>query len=189
MNLLPAALTLLVTVATACSRSPSPPVGDGSTPQPEVPIRDAGAPLQTDSMHYQLAASGSGPARFALVFTYANTGPDTVYQLDCSRWLNPVLQRRDSVGWVGAYSIVYPPCLNVLALPPGGLRQDTLPVCRPTSSTESSCAPWSVPGIDGIYRLKLYGVVLHYDSRTGRGGDTLPEARRISNSFLITSLK
>ena len=155
----------------------------------EVPIRDAGAPLQTDSLHYRLAESGPGPVRFALVFTYANTGADTVYQLDCSPWLNPSLQRRDSAGWVSAYYVITPPCLNVIAVPPGGVRQDTLPVCRPTSPTQSSCAPWKVDGIDGIYRLKLYGVVLHYDWRTGRGSDTLPEARRISNSFLITSLK
>ncbi|HEX9106966.1 MAG TPA: hypothetical protein VF832_07055 [Longimicrobiales bacterium] len=178
-----AALTLLVAAILACGRSPSPPPGGL-----EVPIRDSGAPLQTDSLRYALAESGPGPARLPLVFSYANTGADTIYHLDCTSWLNPMLERKEGARWVEARYAVAPPCLRVVAVPPGAVRRDTLQLCRPTSPAQSSCQPWKVDGIGGIYRLKLNALRVHYDAGTG-GGDTLPETRRISNSFLITSLK
>ncbi len=179
MSALRAALPLLVAVSTgACARSPAPP---------EVPARDAGAPVQTDSLHYYLAQTGPGPARFWLTFTYANTSSDTVYHVACWGGLLPALERREGGRWVGIRAAATYPCVNLVTIPPHGLRRDSLAVCRPTSPTQSSCQPWQLEGIDGTYRLKLDAVRLHYDVRAG--GDTLPEARRISNLFLITTLK
>ncbi len=176
-----AAPTLLFALVLACGRSPS-----GGAPQ--LPLRDASAPLQTDSLHYALAESGPGPARIPLVFSFTNTGADTVYHLDCTTWLNPMLERKEGGRWVEARYGGTPPCIRVVAVPPGAVRRDTLQLCRPTNPVQSSCQPWKVDGIEGIYRLKLNALRLRYDARTG-AGDTLPEARRVSNSFLITSLK
>ncbi len=165
---------VLVAALAACVRSPT--LSD--------PVRDPGLALQTDSLRLHLAATGPGPARIAIAFTYTNAGADTVYVPTCTLHLTPVLERHDGNDWVPVQRLVPPPCPPyIMVLPPGTVRLDTLGLCRPTSPTQSSCAPWLVDGIDGTYRLDLSDARRHY--LPGTAGDTLPERRRLSNSFLL----
>lgn len=167
-------VALLLAAVAACARSPSPL---------QPPARDASAPLQTDSLRYFLAETGPGPARIPLAFTTTNPGPDTVYVPTCGPHLLPVLERREGGGWATVQYIGTFDCLTPVVLPPGTTRRDTLQLCRPTSPVQSSCQSWRLEGIDGTYRLHLRDARVHYTPATG--GDSVPERRRISNTFVI----
>ncbi len=118
-----------------------------------------------------------------MAFTDTNAGSDTVYVPTCAPHLLPVLERREGGGWVAVQYLGGFDCVVPIAVPPGTARRDTFQLCRPTSPVQSSCQSWRLDGIDGTYRLHLRDARLHYAPATG--GDTVPERRRTSNSFVI----
>jgi hypothetical protein len=150
----------------------------------EPPVREQEHPLQTDHLEYEVRRS-DGEVSVAIPFTYRNETGRTVYVVNCQRIAPPALEKYIDGEWVRAWTAVVPLCLSPpIVIRPGATYADTLRVFagKPASDVYPQ---FTVPEVEGIYRLVWGSVVHDYNDRRQGFGEPLPLAERISNPFLL----
>lgn len=146
--------------------------------------RDPDAPVQTVGTRYQVHESG-GATTVKIPYTYSNLNEDTVYIVNCGGIVLPTLQKRQGTSWVQAWSGVTPLCLSApITIPPGATFVDTLHV-RGWPRGGNAYPQFEAAEVEGIYRLLMNSVVLHYGEDRQHFGDTLTIAQRVSNDFVL----
>lgn len=151
----------------------------------EPPVRELSHPIQTDRLEYRVRRTGQGQ-EVNIPFTYTNETGRTVYVVNCNGQAPPYLEKQVDGQWVLAWAPVVPSCLShPIEIRPGATYTDTLRVFagRPKSNTYPQ---FVVERVTGTYRLVWSGLVHDYDANRSQGfGEPVPEAGRISNSFLL----
>jgi len=147
------------------------------------PPRDDEAPIQTRALEYTLRPR-SGGLQIRVTFTFRNLTRDTAYIMRC---VDPEvrLQRLGEGGWesvgrTGSFACLGEP----IVVSAGGEWQGRFFLSG--AAPDCNCVPKFAEGQpEGTFRLALDGVVDGFDWETGRGGDALPLAQRVSNRFKI----
>jgi hypothetical protein len=163
----------------SCSDGRTPPEREvASQPVAEV------APIRTFSDSYTLVRDGVG-WKASIPLRFKNTARDTTYFVNCNGAHTIALQRLGANGWESFWHPITNGCLS----PPIVLAAD--------DSLSMTWVIWgAAPGgnagptfpdttFAGQFRLLWTNVVLNYNPRPGRLGDSLPTAQRVSAPFTL----
>jgi hypothetical protein len=157
--------------------------GTSSEGASAVPTIDESPPLlMTDSAVYTLQWDGRG--WFTTIgFEYQNSSGDTLYVVNCNQHVTLNVQKRDSLSWTDFWYGATDACLSApIEIAPGATYQGELSIWGAPAGNTSTTAFLSDDFADA-YRLKWNQLMVNYTGRPPRLGDTLPEARRVSNNF------
>jgi hypothetical protein len=165
---------------------PSEPVERPVEPK-EPPIVFNGnttEPIETDTTYYALREDGVGLAT-EIWFRFENQAADTLYIVNCNRWLAPILEKQVDEGWENFWGPFSDACLGApIVIPPGGELVDLLPFWEALPGHNFS--PELPSGdVGGVYRLVISHVVFHYDEDLPGFGDPVPLEYQVSNSFFL----
>lgn len=139
--------------------------------------------LQTDRTTYEARLVTDGPARVVVEIPYAlaNTTADTLYLIGCRRPPQPAVQKYVNEAWTTVYTPVELMCLSPpWKVAPGTVRHDTLRM-EGALPDQNAAPTFDAAEIEGTYRL-VRGIY-----RDSTGAKPLPEDRRTSNAFVLTT--
>jgi hypothetical protein len=148
-----------------------------------VPSLDAAPPLlTTDSTVYTLQWDGRG--WFTTIgFEYRNSSGDTLYVMNCNQHVTLNVQKRDSLRWTDFWYGATDACLSApIEIAPGTTYHGELSIWGAPAGNTSTTA-FLTDDFSDTYRLKWNQLMMRYTGRPPRLGDTLPEPRRVSNTF------
>ena len=171
--------------------SPYPPPAEPEPPpvEPRFPpiVFDGNttAPIETDTTFYALREDGVGLAT-EIWFRFENQAADTLYIINCKRWLAPILEKQVDEGWETFWGPFGDACFSApIVIPPGGELVAILPFWEALPGHNFS--PELPDGnVGGVYRLVIGShVVFHFDENRWRWGDPVPLEYRVSNPFFL----
>jgi hypothetical protein len=158
--------TILVICLSVWSCRSEPFEPDPVAPEPDpvendtTPVGRHGELLQTDTLFY-VAAPRSGRFGFDLLAHFTNTSADTVYLDRCYPDSRAPIYGVELIGksdpWGAAYNSAWA-CVgheNPIAVAPGKVREDTIPIMGPNAWDGLTKLPYGV--FEGVFRLH-YGV-------------------------------
>jgi hypothetical protein len=141
------------------------------------PTHDA-AVFQTDREAYTPVRTRWG-FEVVILFTYSNTTGDSLYIINCNRILPITLEKRDGDEWRTPVVSAYPACLSEpMVIAPRSQLVDSVRVLAGTAETPDTM-------IAGTYRLVWHGLVRDYHMNRAGAADSIPSARRVSNTFRL----
>ncbi len=164
------ATSSLVAVLGACAADPVTPI---------VIVRDVSAPVQTDSLAYQLRRTEIFyEGRISLVFTNRDTR--AVEITNCNGFTSVGLEKLVGERWVFAWSPVLADCLSrpIVVAPGATFRAEFgINAGRPGTNAEPK---FEVSQVDGVYRV-VWGSLTY----VGPGSGVVPASERTSNRFAL----
>lgn len=140
--------------------------------------RDAGAPIQTDSLLYHLRQSSIAVWTTNIGFTYRNTTQDTLRMVNCNAIYWFALERLEGNAWITRWIMPYPACASPdIVYPPGAIITDTFQLLG-AEPRRNLLPAFGSEDIDGVYRMRWNN--LHHLT-----APELPLEFRTSNSFVL----
>lgn len=144
--------------------------------------QDSAALFRTDAASYTFTRTSFG-TEGRIGVTLTNSTGRTMYFSNCNGAFGYSLERLDGDRWVYVWSPILPLCLSApLVVPNGATRLFDTRVYGAAPSTNAAPV-FEQPLVNGRYRL-VFGPTFS-DGRTSTTGDAVPEAQRVSNSFVI----
>lgn len=142
------------------------------------------APVVTNATRYDLQPVTNG-WRGSIRYTFINKTQRTVSLLNCNGQYSVRLEQRQASGWVNAWAPAVQECLSPpLQLEPGASLPGEIQIFAGRAG--SNVYPqFSVPQIDGVYRLVIESAYFDYDHSGPPWGDVLPIEKRVSSPFEI----
>jgi hypothetical protein len=142
------------------------------------------APIETDTTYYALREDGVGLAT-EIWFRFENQAADTLYIVNCNRWLAPILEKQVDEGWETFWGPISDACLSApIVIPPGGEVVDFLRLWGALPGNNAG-PEFKSDDVEGVYRLVIFTVVFNYDAYGPSWGDPVPLEYRVSNSFFL----